>query len=83
MKDQSYSSSTSLTLALDGIGGNEGHSAATLPPGITQYPTCRRLGVSQGRYGRVRKISLKHGFDPRTNQPVASRHIYIYIYIHI
>jgi hypothetical protein len=31
------------------------------------------LGGSQGRSGRVRKISPLPGFDPRTVQPVASR----------
>ena len=32
----------------------------------------QRLGGLQGRSGRVRKISLPPGFDPRTLQPVAS-----------
>ena len=35
----------------------------------------RRLGGPQGRSGRVRKISLPPGFDPRAVQPVASRYI--------
>ena len=39
----------------------------------SRYPLYRRLGGPQGRYGRVRKISLPPGFDPRTVQPVASR----------
>jgi hypothetical protein len=39
----------------------------------TRYPTYRRLGEPQGRYGRVRKISPPPRFDPRTAQPVASR----------
>ena len=30
--------------------------------------------VPQGRSGRVWKISLPQGFDPRTYQPVASRY---------
>ena len=38
----------------------------------TRYPLYRRLGGLQGRFGRVRKISLPPGFDPRTVQPVAS-----------
>jgi hypothetical protein len=40
----------------------------------TRYPFYRRLGGPQGRSGRVRKISLAQGFDPRTVQPVASRY---------
>jgi hypothetical protein len=46
----------------------------TLPPGKTSYPLYRRLGVSQGRSGHVRKISPPPGFDPRTVQPVDSRY---------
>ena len=38
----------------------------------TRYPFYRRLGGSQGVCGRVRKVSLPPGFDPRTDQPVAS-----------
>jgi hypothetical protein len=40
----------------------------------TRYSLYRRLGGSQGRSGRVRKISPPPGFDPRTVQPVASRY---------
>ena len=61
---------------------------AALPPINTRYPLNRRLGVFQGRSGRVRKISPPPGFDPLTVQSVASRytdthtntHIYI-VYI--
>ena len=56
-----------------GVGG-ERHAPAPLPPGKTRYPLYRRLGGSQGRSGRVRKISPPPGFDPRTVQPVASRY---------
>jgi hypothetical protein len=38
----------------------------------TRYPLYGRLGGPQGRSGRVRKISLPPGFDPRTVQPVPS-----------
>jgi len=38
----------------------------------TRYLLYRRLGGTQGRFGRVRKISPQMGFDPRTDQPVAS-----------
>ena len=68
-----YSSTLSSTSALDGLGGRR-HAAAALPPETTRYPLCRRLGVPQGRSGRVRKISPPPGFDPRTVQPVASRY---------
>jgi hypothetical protein len=40
----------------------------------TRYPLCRRLGGPQGRSGRLRKISLSPGTDPRTVRPVASRY---------
>ena len=50
------------------------HASATLPLGKTRYPLYRRLGGPQGRSGRVRKVSLPPGFDPRTVQPIASRY---------
>ena len=56
-----------------GVGGQR-HAPAALEPGITRYPLYRRLGGPQGRSGRVRKISLPPGFDPRTVQLVASRY---------
>ena len=56
-----------------GVGGQR-HAPAALPQGKTRYPLCRRLGGSQGRSGRVRKISPPPGFDPWTVQPVASRY---------
>jgi hypothetical protein len=39
-----------------------------------QYPLYRRLGESQGRPGRVGKISLPPGFDPRPVPAAASRY---------
>ena len=68
-----YSSTLSLTPALDGVGGQR-HGPAALPPGKTRYHFYKRLGTPQGRAGRVRKISPPSGFDPRTVQPVASRY---------
>ena len=56
-----------------GVGGQR-HTLAALPPGKTRYPLYRRLGGSQGRAGRVRKISPPQGLDPRIVQPVASRY---------
>jgi hypothetical protein len=71
--EQRYSSTLPLTSALDGVGGQR-HASAALPPGKTRYPLYRRLGGTQGRSGRVRKISASPGFDHRTVQPVASRY---------
>jgi hypothetical protein len=45
-----------------------------LPPEKTRYSLYRRMGGPQGRSGQVQKISLPLGFDPRTVQPVSSRH---------
>ena len=41
--EYSYSSTLSLTSALDGVGGQR-HTPAALPPGKTRYPLHRRLG---------------------------------------
>jgi len=54
--------------------GGQRHAPAALPPGNIQYTSYRRLGGSQDRSGRVRKISPPPGFDPRTVHPVASRY---------
>jgi hypothetical protein len=40
----------------------------------TRYQLHRRRCGPQGRSGRVQKISLPPGFDPRTVQPVVSRY---------
>ena len=58
-----------------GVDGQR-HAPAALPPGMTRYPLYRRLGMPQGRSGRVLKISLPPGFKPRTVQLVASRYTY-------
>jgi hypothetical protein len=69
-----YSSTLSLTSALDGVGGQR-HALAALPLGKeTRHPVYRRVGGPQGPSGRVRKFSPPPGFDPRTVQPVASRY---------
>ena len=57
-REYKYSSTLSLTSALDGVGGQR-HALATLPPGKTRYPLYRRLGGPQGRSGRVRKIQMR------------------------
>ena len=54
--------------------GGQRHASAALPPEKTRYPLYRRLGGSQGRSGRMRKISSPPGFNPQTVQPVASRY---------
>ena len=68
-----YSSTLSLTSALDGVDGQR-HAPAALPPGMTRYALYRKLGRPQGRSGQVLKISPALGFDPRTVQLVASRY---------
>ena len=67
------SSTLSLTLALDGVGGQR-HSSAALPLEKTRYQLCWSLGGSQRQSGRLRKISPPPGFDPRTVQAVASQY---------
>jgi hypothetical protein len=73
-----YSSTLSLTSALDGSGWSTPHpgclTSPLAPQKKTWYPLYRRLGGSKGRSGRVRKFSLTPRFDPRTIQPVASRY---------
>jgi len=68
-----YSSTLSLTSALNGVGGQH-HAPAALPPGKTRHPLHRRLGGPQGRSGQVRKCSPPPGLDLRTPQPVVSRY---------
>jgi hypothetical protein len=72
--EQATKAQSSISSALDGVGGQR-HAPAALPPGKTRYPLYRRLSGPQGQSGRVRKISPPPGFDPRTVQPVASRYI--------
>jgi hypothetical protein len=43
-----YSSTLSLTSALDGVGGQR-NAPPALPPGTTLYPLYRRLGGAHGR----------------------------------
>ena len=50
-----YSSTLSLTSALDGLGGQR-QAPAVLPPEMTRYRLYSRLGGPQDRSGRVRKI---------------------------
>ena len=68
-----YSSTLSLTLALDGGGWLTPYPGHFTPGKETRYPLYRRLGGPHGRSGRVGKISPPPGFDPRTVHPVGSR----------
>jgi hypothetical protein len=68
-----------------GLGGQR-HAPATLFPGEIRYPLYRRLGVPQGKSGKVRKNSLPPRFKPWTVQPVASCYtdwaIWSPVYVH-
>jgi hypothetical protein len=65
-KDYWYSSTLSLTSALDEGGWLTPRPGRFTPEKKTQYLFYRRLGGPQGRSGRVRKISPSPGFDYRT-----------------
>jgi hypothetical protein len=69
-----YSSTLSLTSALDGGVGRQPHAPAALPAGKTRYSLYWRMDGPQDRSGRVRKISTPQEFDPRTVQPVTSHY---------
>jgi hypothetical protein len=68
-----FSSTLSLTSALDGLGGQR-HAPASSPPQKTQYPLYMRMGGPQGRSGQVQRILPPPVFDPLTVQPVASHY---------
>jgi len=70
--EQRYSSTISLTSALDGGGWSTPCPGHFTPGKETCYPLCRRLGGPQGWSGWVRKISPPLGFKPQIVQPVAS-----------
>jgi hypothetical protein len=72
--EQRYSSTLSLTSALDGGRWSTPRPSRFTPAKENQYPLYRSLGGPQGRFGRVRKISPRPGFDPRTVRPAASRY---------
>ena len=69
--EERYSSTLSLTSALDGVDCQR-HAVAALPLGMVQYPLYRRLGGPQGQSGWLLIILPLLGFDPWTVQPVAS-----------
>ena len=77
-KEYRYSSTLSLTSALDGVGGQH-HASAALAPRKTRYPLYRRLGGLRGRSGRVRKISPTGIRSP--NRPAHSDSLYWLSYL--
>jgi hypothetical protein len=63
-----------------GVDG-ERHAPVALPLGMTRYPLYGRMGGTQGRPRRVRKISSTPGFERRTVQweascSIAKRQVY-------
>jgi hypothetical protein len=72
--EQSYTSTLSLTSAIDRGGWSTPHPGRFIPMKETRYSLYRRFGGPQGRSGRVRKIKLPLGLDPRTFQPEVSRY---------
>ena len=68
-----YSSTLTLTSALDGV-GDQRHVSATLPPRKTRYPLYRRLGGTQDGRDVCGKSRPPLEFDPRTFRSVASRY---------
>jgi len=69
-----YSSTLSLTSALDGGAWSTSSPCRYTLEKDIWYPLYRRPGGPQGLPWRVRKISSARGFDPRAIQPVASRY---------
>ena len=61
--EKMHSSTLSLTLALDGVGG-QCHALAALPPRKTRYPLYRRLGGRRAGLDRWQKILPSLVFDP-------------------
>ena len=69
-----YSSTLSLTSALEGV-SVQNNVPAALPPGKTWYLMCRRLGGLQGRFGEVRKASPPTGIRS-PDRPAHSESLY-------
>jgi len=63
-----YTSTYSLTSALDGVGGQR-NPPGRFTPGKDPVPIYRRLDGPQGRSGRVRKISPQRDSVPRPSSP--------------
>jgi hypothetical protein len=71
---QKYSSTLSLTSALDRVGCLVPRLGRSTTGKETRYPLYRWLSEPRGRSGRVRKILSPPGFDPPTVQPLVSRY---------
>ena len=67
--EQRYTSTLSLTSALDGGGWLMPRPGRFTPGRETQYPLYGRLGGPQRQSGRVLKILSPLGFDSRTVRP--------------
>jgi hypothetical protein len=72
--EQMYSSTLPSTPTLD-VADGQRHALAALLPGKTRYLLYRGWVGTQGRSGRVRKISPPQGFEPWTVQAVVPRYI--------
>jgi len=59
-----------MTVALEGVSGQQHAPAALYPPGKAKYPFYRRLGGPQGRSGQKENL-VPTGIRSRTVQPVA------------
>jgi len=68
--EQRYSSTLSLTSALDVGEWSTPRPGRFIPAKETRYPLYRNLGGLQGYFGLARKISPPPGFDHRTVQAV-------------
>ena len=73
--DQRYSYTLSLNLGAGWEVSGQRHAPAVFPPRRTQYLLYRRLGGSQGRFGRVRKISPSTGIRS-PDRPACSQLLY-------
>ena len=62
-----------MTAALEGGEWSAARPGRTLPLGKTRYPFYRRMGGTQGRYGRAENL-VPTGIRSRTVQPVVSRY---------
>ena len=74
-REYRYSSTLSLTSKLDGL-GRQRHATVALPPEKILY-IHRTAGAPGPVWAGAKNLAPApppEGFEPRTNQPVASRH---------
>ena len=67
-REYRYSSTLSLTPALDGVGGQR-HAPVALRPGKNLYPLYNKLGVPQARSGRMWKTRPHRDSIPKPSSP--------------